>query len=386
MRPRFYFSRLCFAQLKFCALLALLLFVGTTSSAQQKVVFSPNEVIGSSEDFQIRYPDSLISSDVTVKASLASFKSSNRYKVSWNSTITFSVKSGLIQQVVITIYDSKHRFVRVSDLSSGEFSNITGDIVTWTGNTDSFSFTANKNSTNNNIYIRKIEVTYIHLDLTLDETKNKNEIAGNMQHATVHLVRNFNANAWNSLVLPFDMTAEQVKDVLGPGAQLERYKGTTLNEDGSYTLNFEPTTTIIANEPVFVYGATKIVNKTIEDVEVKDGPATFTPTDAAFAFTGSYDKMSLQANDWFISSDNKFYLANGQETMKAMRAVFRPVNAGTAPQSLKSNLIERPTGVESVDVDTSSYTQVPIYNMAGQRVSENYRGIVIKGGKKYVNP
>lgn len=384
MRPRFYFSRLCFAQLKFCALLALLLFVGTTSSAQQKVVFSPNEVIGSSEDFQIRYPDSLISSDVTVKASLGSFKSSTRYKVSANSTVTFSVKSGLIQQVVITTTNPYHRLDRVSDLSSGKFSNITGEVVTWTGNTDSFTFTANKNCSNA-IWIGKIEVTYIHLDLTLDETKNKNEIAGNMQHATVYLVRNFNANAWNSLVLPFDMTAEQVKDVLGPGAQLERYKGTTLNEDGSYTLNFEPTTTIAANQPVFVYGA-KNVNQTIEDVEVKDETATFTPAGAAFAFTGSYDKMSLQANDWFISSDNKFYLANGQETMKAMRAVFRPVNAGTAPQSLKSNLIERPTGVESVDVDASSYTQVPIYNMAGQRVSENYRGIVIKGGKKYVNP
>lgn len=239
MRPRFYFSRLCFAQLKFCALLALLLFVGTTSSAQQKVVFSPNEVIGSSEDFQIRYPDSLISSDVTVKASLGSFKSSTRYKVSANSTVTFSVKSGLIQQVVITTTNPYHRLDRVSDLSSGKFSNITGEVVTWTGNTDSFTFTANKNCSNA-IWIGKIEVTYIHLDLTLDETKNKNEIAGNMQHATVYLVRNFNANAWNSLVLPFDMTAEQVKDVLGPGAQLERYKGTTLNEDGSYTLNFEP--------------------------------------------------------------------------------------------------------------------------------------------------
>lgn len=221
-------------------------------------------------------------------------------------------------------------------------------------------------------------------DLTIDEKNEENEI-GNMRHATVQLFRNFNKNAWNSLVLPFDMTEDQVKQVFGSSAQLENYKGTTLNDDGSYTLNFEPTTTITANQPVFVYGA-KNINQTIEDVEVKDGPATFTPAGAAFAFTGSYDKMSLHANDWFISSDNNFYLAIGSESMKAMRAVFRPVKEGTAPQSLKSNLIERPTDVDLLKMDNISSSNAPVFNMWGQRVSEHYHGIVIKGGKKYVNP
>lgn len=94
--------------------------------------------------------------------------------------------------------------------------------------------------------------------------------------------------------------------------------------------------------------------------------------------------MTLQANDWFISSDNKFYLAAGTETMKATRAVFRPVKTGITPQSLKSNLVDRPTSIANVNVDALSASDSSIYNLAGQRVSENYHGIVIKRGKKYL--
>ena len=220
-------------------------------------------------------------------------------------------------------------------------------------------------------------------DLTVDERNEKNEITADMRHATVKLYRTFSAKAWNSLVLPFDMTAEQVKQTFGEKIKLANYVGTTQNEDGTFTLNFKTATTITANIPVFVYGAND-VDMTLEDVGVVKALATHVPSDAVFAFTGSYDKITLQANDWFISSDNKFYLAAGTETMKATRAVFRPVKTGITPQSLKSNLVDRPTSIAYVNVDALSASDSSIYNLAGQRVSENYHGIVIKRGKKYL--
>lgn len=218
-------------------------------------------------------------------------------------------------------------------------------------------------------------------ELTIDELNDKNEIIGDMRHATVSLRRTFSSAAWNSLVLPFDMPAEQVKQVFGKKTQLANYVGTTANEDGTYTLNFNSTDTVKANTPLFVYGASK-VDTTLVDVKVLKASPMLTPSDAAFAFIGSYDKISLQPNDWFISSDNKFYLASGRETMKATRAVFRPVKTGTVPQSLRSNLGERPTGVAIVNA--LGTLDSPIYNLAGQRVSGNYHGMVIIGGKKYV--
>ena len=223
-------------------------------------------------------------------------------------------------------------------------------------------------------------------ELTVDEGKEKNEVT-DMRHATVKLSRTFSANSWNTLVLPFNMTEEQVKETFGKDTQLANYVGTTRNEDRTYTLNFEDVKTITANIPLFVYGAATKVDKTLEDVEVKSASATYVPSGAVFAFTGSYDKTRLLPNDWYISSDNKFYQAVGGETMKATRAVFRPVKTEVTPQqSLKTNLVDRPTGVANVIVDALSASDSLIYNLAGQRVSENYHGIVIKGGKKYLKP
>jgi hypothetical protein len=172
--------------------------------------------------------------------------------------------------------------------------------------------------------------------IVLDEAADSCTPTENVSHTTVKLTRTFASGAWNTLVLPFNMTAEQVTATFGSDTKLANYVGTTLNDDGAYTLNFESTTTITANVPLFIYGANNVTSKVIEDVNIVAATPTITPSDAVFAFTGSYDKTTLQANDWYISSDNKFYQAVGGETMKATRAVFRPVKTGVTVASMKT--------------------------------------------------
>lgn len=43
------------------------------------------------------------------------------------------------------------------------------------------------------------------------------------------------------------------------------------------------------------------------------------------------------------------------------------------------------TGIRNIDKPDPNSTESSIYNFSGQRVSESYKGVVIKGGKKYVN-
>lgn len=43
------------------------------------------------------------------------------------------------------------------------------------------------------------------------------------------------------------------------------------------------------------------------------------------------------------------------------------------------------TGIESLEADYRTDDNAPVYNMMGQRVSRNTRGLVICRGKKYVN-
>lgn len=220
-------------------------------------------------------------------------------------------------------------------------------------------------------------------EFTIDETDD-NTIE-DARHATVMLARTFSSNAWNTLVLPFGMTAEQVTATFGSDTKLANYIGTTLNGDGTYTLNFETTTTITANTPVFVYGAKNVDAEIIEDVNMVAGTPTATPTDAAFAFTGSYKGLTLEAGDWFISSDNKFYRAKGTETMKATRAIFRPTTPEAAAKGITMVLDDEATAISGVTTGNATGEAAPAYNVAGQRVTNNYHGLIIKGGKKYVN-
>jgi hypothetical protein len=48
-----------------------------------------------------------------------------------------------------------------------------------------------------------------------------------------------------------------------------------------------------------------------------------------------------------------------------------------------SGTINEATGIETVKSQTSSST--PIYNLAGQRVSDSVKGIIFKNGKKMLN-
>lgn len=220
-------------------------------------------------------------------------------------------------------------------------------------------------------------------ELVLDEKADNNNIVAK-RHATVYMDRTFNANAWNTLVLPFDMTAEQVTATFGADTKLANYMGTTMNEDGTYTLNFKTTDVIKANTPVFVYGAKNVDTQTIEDVNVVVDDPVATPASAAFAFQGSYGKMQVNAGDWFISSDNNFYRAKGTESMKATRALFRATTAEAAAKGLTISIDGEATAIQGIVTDKAD-SDAPAYNLAGQRVADNYRGIIIKGGKKYLN-
>lgn len=222
-------------------------------------------------------------------------------------------------------------------------------------------------------------------DFTIDEAAESNAITAG-ENATVTIGRTFNADAWNTLVLPFDLTAEQLAEKFGADAKFANYTGTTVNADGTYTLNFATATALTANTPVFVWGANADEIYEFTGVNVVKGDATAAPASAAFTFTGSYDKTIVKAGDWFVSSDNKLYRALGTETMKPLRAVFRPVSDAAAKGLSFSIDGGEATGISAITSDGSIVVNdnAPMYNLAGQRVSKSYKGVVIQNGKKYI--
>jgi hypothetical protein len=220
-------------------------------------------------------------------------------------------------------------------------------------------------------------------DFEIDEDADANAITAG-ENGTVTFSRTFNSNAWNSLVLPFALTADQLTAAFGSNAKFAKYTGTTEQSDGTYTLNFETVTSTEANVPVFVWGATDAVY-TAEGVTVVKADATSTPSGASYSFTGSYDKTTAKESDWFIASDNKFYEAAGTESVKPTRAVFRAVATTTQAKSLSFAIDGTTTAINAINGNSIVLdSKAPMYNLSGQRVNSSYKGVVIQNGKKFI--
>ena len=70
---------------------------------------------------------------------------------------------------------------------------------------------------------------------------------------------------------------------------------------------------------------------------------------------------------------------------------FKNPNEGTDPFTVKVTSVSRikttVDGIENVNAKETLHNAVnaPMYNLAGQQVSKNYKGVVIQNGKKFFN-
>lgn len=222
--------------------------------------------------------------------------------------------------------------------------------------------------------------------LTLDENATEATITAG-KNVNVTLKRTFNDNAWNTLVLPFDLTAEQIAAAFGADAKVAAYTGATAGADGTYTLNFKEATTITANTPVFIHSAQNNADGyTFTGVEVKN--ATPTQTADGFNFVGTYTATTVPVGNYFINSSNKFFKAGDDKTnIKGTRATFEPVGAATSAKGLGFNVTEdgTTTAINSITMQEELNVNAPMYNLAGQQVTKAYKGVILQNGKKFIN-
>ena len=209
----------------------------------------------------------------------------------------------------------------------------------------------------------------------LDESSD-NTIA-NATDAYVTLNRSFAPEYYNSLVLPFSLTADQVTAAFGEGTTVYSYS----NTDGD-NINFATSTTgIAANTPVLIKTATKSTSFAFPNVDIVNN-ATPTATGTNWNFVGSYKAKTVIPADAYEMFNNKLYKSDGTDSyfIKGFRAYIAPVTVPAAKPILTIDGV-----VTSIDkVITNIDKEGNLYNLAGQRVSKNTKGIVIKNGKKVI--
>lgn len=196
---------------------------------------------------------------------------------------------------------------------------------------------------------------------------------------------------WNSIVLPFAVSKEQIAAQFGEGTVVAAYKDATIDET-STTLNFDLVEEMQANVPYLIKPAQAGNTYTFQGVAIKVAD-NLEAGEGEIKFVGNYENgKQLTKGDYFIDANhNLFYSANGTETMKAFRAIF--VSTAVAPAktmffSIRGNSGET-TGIE--DVKTLAGKTFDVYSIDGMLVRKNAtslnglaKGVYVVNGKKYI--
>ena len=90
-----------------------------------------------------------------------------------------------------------------------------------------------------------------------------------------------------------------------------------------------------------------------------------------------------QADGTFKISMNGYYIQWGQGTFTTFGLYTEAQANAVMPMLYASE--DTPTGITNVVSSDAANENAPIYNLAGQRVNKNAKGILIQNGKKFVN-
>lgn len=211
--------------------------------------------------------------------------------------------------------------------------------------------------------------------VTLDEAADNDAIEAKV--ADVTLKRTLKAEKWNTLVLPFAVSADKVKAQFGDGVEVAEYS----NTDGE-EINFSSTEDIKANVPVLIKPTTVSAENsyTFDGVTLVAGePKT---TGVSYDFVGSYkpynlatDNYMLYNNQWWKNEEGDNYKVNA----------FSAYVQATTPEAAKQLTLVIDGQTTGLKLNTvTGNIEGETYNMAGQRVANSYKGLVIKNGKKII--
>lgn len=212
--------------------------------------------------------------------------------------------------------------------------------------------------------------------VTLDETADNAVEA--KEAADVTLKRTFVADKWNTLVLPFAVSDADVKTTFGADAKIVKYS----NADDA-NINFTTSTKgIEANVPVLIMPVAVNAKNTYTFNGVSIVEAAPKADGTNYSFVGSYKPYDLVNDDYMLYADKWWKTETGDSyKIKAFRAYIK-ANTPAAAKQLNLVIDGQTTGLKLNTVNGNIEGET--YNIAGQRVANSYKGLVIKNGKKII--
>ena len=233
--------------------------------------------------------------------------------------------------------------------------------------------------------------------LVLDERKTL-DVKKSYKNATMLLHRTFtksadnNKKGWNSIILPVDMTAAQVKQAFGDGVQMAKFDRLENNWIKFSTVDVAGEDVVLKkNTPYIIYPTQKPLGNysyTIDGVtQILNGPVyvanginyddqtsnlTHTVNGGGMTYTGSYDSKTVVSADSYMFSKGDLVHTNKEHTVKAYRCWLKEdASSGRMLMfSLDGNGLDGTTGIHVIE-ENKQNTNTGIYNLGGVRMNTN---------------
>lgn len=216
-----------------------------------------------------------------------------------------------------------------------------------------------------------------------DNTESPFAIAAS-KGSNVSYDRNFTMNQPCTICLPFALTADELANV---------GKAYTLSAVNGSTATFTPVTAIEAYTPYLLIPSAD--GKRLEEIaaakDIADVPAVAeTSVSGGCSFVGTLQaKKSVKQEGkeiyGFSASQGKFVHAGSNASINAFRAYIAVPSAAHSTAASRSIDIDfgGTTGINEIQ-NAHSSSAAATYDVAGKRVDKNYKGVVIRNGKKMI--
>lgn len=228
-------------------------------------------------------------------------------------------------------------------------------------------------------------------DKTLDVKKSYTG-AKMLLHRTFTKSADNNKKGWNSIILPVDMTAAQVKEAFGEGVQMAEFDrlennwikfstvnvaadGVVLHKNTPYIIY--PTKEPLGNYSYTIDGVTKILDGHVyvaNSINYDDQTSNLTHTvnGGGMTYTGSYDSKTVVSADSYMFSKGNLVHTNKEHTVKAYRCWLKEdASSGRMLMfSLDGNGLDGTTGIHVIE-ENKQNTNTGIYNLGGVRMNTN---------------
>ncbi len=214
--------------------------------------------------------------------------------------------------------------------------------------------------------------------IALDENRYNGHILDVVDGETVDvaLTRNLHAGSYNTICLPFAMTASQIEAAFGAGTKLAKFSVANM-EGESLNLDFDDTVTEIeAGVPYIIQPSADITAPVIlSDMAISKTASKIDFTLAKMTGVFSPTALTEGVNTLYLGANNTLYtVESGSDPLPGMRAYFTLSDAAAlAPVRTLRIGKQTPTASDEVSDGVNNY----------KKVLRDGQIIILKGDKQY---